>query len=48
MREPVLPDKRAEHLRFCEQARLLIERVTQKNIDGSLTNDFTQVFNFLC
>uniref|UniRef100_A0A915PMW3 LisH domain-containing protein n=1 Tax=Setaria digitata TaxID=48799 RepID=A0A915PMW3_9BILA len=32
MREPVLPERRAEHARFCEQAHLLIERITKKQI----------------
>ncbi|XP_014672680.1 PREDICTED: protein VPRBP-like [Priapulus caudatus] len=30
MKEPVLHDKRPQHLRFCEHARQLIERVTGK------------------
>ncbi|EFO23215.2 hypothetical protein LOAG_05271 [Loa loa] len=32
MREPVLQERRAEHARFCEQAHLLIEKVTKKRI----------------
>ncbi|VDO51831.1 unnamed protein product, partial [Onchocerca flexuosa] len=32
MREPVLQERRAEHARFCEQAQLLIEKITKKRI----------------
>ncbi|MCP9265711.1 Vprbp protein [Dirofilaria immitis] len=32
MREPVLQERRAEHARFCEQAHLLIEKITKKRI----------------
>ncbi|KAL3982548.1 hypothetical protein ACH3XW_47600 [Acanthocheilonema viteae] len=32
MREPVLQERRAEHARFCEQAHLLIEKITNKRI----------------
>lgn len=41
MREPVLQDKRADHQRFCEQAKALIERVTQKPI-SDFPKDITQ------
>jgi hypothetical protein len=41
MREPVLQDKRAEHNRFCEKAKTLIERVTQKPI-SDFPKDVTQ------
>lgn len=42
MREPVLQDKRVEHQRFCEQARLLIGRVTKTNLTD-FPMDITQV-----
>uniref|UniRef100_A0AAF5PHW2 LisH domain-containing protein n=1 Tax=Wuchereria bancrofti TaxID=6293 RepID=A0AAF5PHW2_WUCBA len=32
MREPVLQERRAEHARFCEQAHLLVEKITKKRI----------------
>ncbi|VDM37858.1 unnamed protein product [Toxocara canis] len=41
-REPVLQDKRVEHAQFCEQAQLLIERVTQRPV-RDLPRDITQV-----
>uniref|UniRef100_A0A0M3HUU8 DDB1- and CUL4-associated factor 1 n=1 Tax=Ascaris lumbricoides TaxID=6252 RepID=A0A0M3HUU8_ASCLU len=41
MREPALQDKRAEHAQFCEQAQLLIERVTQRPV-RDLPRDVTQ------
>ncbi|KHN79146.1 Protein VPRBP [Toxocara canis] len=40
-REPVLQDKRVEHAQFCEQAQLLIERVTQRPV-RDLPRDITQ------
>ena len=40
MKEPVLQDKRSEHVKFCKYANELIERVSGKiqhaNIDASL------------
>lgn len=43
MQEPVLLEKRQEHSRFCEQARLLLERVTQTKIMADFPKDITQV-----
>ncbi|KAI1711494.1 DDB1- and CUL4-associated factor 1 [Ditylenchus destructor] len=42
MQEPVLLEKRQEHSRFCEQARLLIESVTQTKIVHEYPKDMTQ------
>lgn len=45
MRQPVMLEKRNEHLKFCEEARKLIETVTKRPmIDLSLNpKDLTQV-----
>lgn len=43
MQEPVLLEKRQEYSRFCEQARLLLERVTETKINTNFLNDITQV-----
>ncbi|RCN53505.1 LisH protein [Ancylostoma caninum] len=44
MRQPVMLEKRSEHLKFCEEARKLIETVTQRPMMDQLTNpkDLTQ------
>ncbi|ETN76784.1 LisH, partial [Necator americanus] len=44
MRQPVMLEKRSEHLKFCEEARKLIETVTQRPMIDQLTNpkDLTQ------
>lgn len=45
MRQPVMLEKRSEHLKFCEEARKLIETVTQRPMIDQLANpkDLTQV-----
>ncbi|KHJ95098.1 LisH protein [Oesophagostomum dentatum] len=45
MRQPVMLEKRSEHLKFCEEARKLIETVTQRPMIDQLINpkDLTQV-----
>lgn len=42
MQDPILLEKRQEHSRFCEQARLLIERVTQSEVLQDYPKDMTQ------
>lgn len=37
-----MPERRAEHARFCEQAHLLIERITKKRIH-EFPKDLTKV-----
>ncbi|VDM95391.1 unnamed protein product [Thelazia callipaeda] len=41
MREPVMPERRAEHARFCEQAHILIERITKRRFH-EFPNDLTK------
>ncbi|VDK56452.1 unnamed protein product, partial [Cylicostephanus goldi] len=38
MRQPVMLEKRSEHLKFCEEARQLIETVTQRPMIDQLAN----------
>lgn len=42
MKEPILQDKRAEHIKFCKYCMELIERITgapvATNLETSITN----------
>ena len=47
MQTPVMLEKRVEHNRFYDQARLLIERVSQMKLQDFVSMEMTQVRYFM-
>lgn len=48
MQEPILQDKRAEHLKFCEYGRSLIERASGRPMIADENFDMEKLYKVRC